>query len=179
MVFLLCIVTDDSEKLTEYISQVYSNNYSSLVNADIMVIEHTSIYNTISIFLYTFIAVMSLIGITNIFNTITTSMKLRQKEFAHLKSIGMTKKEFNKMIKLENIFIGFKALIIGIPLGIIFSYIVHLSFETNVIMDYIFPISGVIISIVSVFLVLWIITLYSLRKINKQNIIETIRRDNV
>ena len=175
----LCIVTDDSEKLTEYISQVYSNNYSSLVNADIMVIEHTSIYNTISIFLYTFIAVMSLIGITNIFNTITTSMKLRQKEFAHLKSIGMTKKEFNKMIKLENIFIGFKALIRGIPLGIIFSYIVHLSFETNVIMDYIFPISGIIISIVSVFLILWIITLYSLRKINKQNIIETIRRDNV
>ena len=175
----LCIVTDDSEKLTEYISQVYSNNYSSLVNADIMVIEHTSIYNTISIFLYTFIVVMSLIGITNIFNTITTSMKLRQKEFAHLKSIGMTKKEFNKMIKLENIFIGFKALIIGIPLGIIFSYIIHLSFETNVIMDYIFPISGIIISIVFVFLILWIITLYSLRKINKQNIIETIRRDNV
>ena len=175
----LCIVTDDSEELTEYISQVYSNNYSSLVNADIMVIEHTSIYSTISIFLYTFIAVMSLIGITNIFNTITTSMKLRQKEFAHLKSIGMTKKEFNKMIKLENIFIGFKALIIGIPLGIIFSYIIHLSFETNVIMDYIFPISGIIISIVSVFLILWIITLYSLRKINKQNIIETIRRDNV
>lgn len=175
----LCIVTDDSEELAEYINRNYTNSFSSLVNADTKVIEQTSIYTAISIFLYTFIAVMSLIGITNIFNTITTSMNLRQKEFAHLKSIGMTKKEFNKMIKLENIFIGFKALIIGVPLGIIFSYIVHLSFKTNVIMDYIFPISGVIVSIVSVFVVLWIITLYSLRKINKQNIVETIRRDNV
>ena len=175
----LCIVTDDSEELAEYINRNYTNSFSSLVNADTEVIEQTSIYTAISIFLYTFIAVMSLIGITNIFNTITTSMNLRQKEFAHLKSIGMTKKEFNKMIKLENIFIGFKALIIGVPLGIIFSYIVHLSFKTNVIMDYIFPISGVIVSIVSVFVVLWIITLYSLRKINKQNIVETIRRDNV
>lgn len=175
----LCIVTDDSEELAEYINRNYTNSFSSLVNADTKVIEQTSIYTAISIFLYTFIAVMSLIGITNIFNTITTSMNLRQKEFAHLKSIGMTKKEFNKMIKLENVFIGVKALIIGFPLGIIFSYIVHLSFKTNVIMDYIFPISGVIISIVSVFVVLWIITLYSLRKINKQNIIETIRRDNV
>ena len=175
----LCIVTDDSEELAEYINRNYTNSFSSLVNADTKVIEQKSIYTAISIFLYTFIAVMSLIGITNIFNTITTSMNLRQKEFAHLKSIGMTKKEFNKMIKLENIFIGVKALIIGVPLGIIFSYIVHLSFKTNVIMDYIFPISGVIISIVSVFVVLWIITLYSLRKINKQNIIETIRRDNV
>ena len=175
----LCIVTDNSEELAEYIKQNYQNSYYSIENADIGVIEQTSIHTTISIFLYTFIAVMSLIGITNIFNTITTSMNLRQKEFAHLKSIGMTKKEFNQMIILENIFISFKALIIGIPLGIIFSYIVHLSFETNVIMDYIFPISGVIISIVSVFLVLWIITLYALRKINKQNIIETIRRDNI
>ena len=175
----LCIVTDDSEELAEYINRNYTNSFSSLVNADTEVIEQTSIYTAISIFLYTFIAVMSLIGITNIFNTITTSMNLRQKEFAHLKSIGMTKKEFNKMIKLENIFIGVKALIIGVPLGIIFSYIVHLSFKTNVIMDYIFPISGVIVSIVSVFVVLWIITLYSLRKINKQNIVETIRRDNV
>ena len=175
----LYIITDNSEELLEYIEENYSNNYYNIENVDERGIEQRAIYTTISIFLYAFIIVTALIGITNIFNTITTSMNLRQKEFAHLKSIGMTKKEFNKMIILENIFISFKALIIGIPLGIIFSYIVHLSFETNVIMDYIFPISGVIISIVSVFLVLWIITLYSLRKINKQNIIETIRRDNV
>ena len=52
----------------------------------------------INIFLYGFITVISLIGVTNIFNTITSNMELRQKEFAMLKSIGMTKKEFNRMI---------------------------------------------------------------------------------
>ena len=57
----------------------------------------------VSIFLYGFIAVITLIGVTNIFNTITTNMILRSKEFANLKSIGMTTKEFNKMIKLESI----------------------------------------------------------------------------
>ena len=50
----------------------------------------------ISIFLYGFIAVISIIGITNVFNTITTNMALRNKEFAVLKSIGMTDKEFKK-----------------------------------------------------------------------------------
>ena len=175
----LCIVTDNSEELAEYIKQNYPNSYYSIENADIGVIEQVSIHTTISIFLYTFITVMSLIGITNIFNTITTSMNLRQKEFAHLKSIGMTKKEFNKMILLENVFLGFKSLIISIPLGLIFSYIVHLSFSTNVVMEYMPPINGIIISIVSVCVILGLIMLYALRKINKQNIIETIRRDNV
>ena len=175
----LCIATEKSEELAEYIMQNYPNNSFSFQNADLTVIERISIQTTISIFLYTFIIVMSLIGTTNIFNTITTSINLRQKEFAHLKSIGMTKKQFNNMIKLENFFIGCKALILGILLGIIFSYLVHLAFETNVIMDYIFPITGIIISIICVFLVLWIITLYALRKINKQNIVETIRKDNV
>ena len=39
----------------------------------------------VSIFLYGFIAVITLIGVTNIFNTITTNMILRSQEFANLK----------------------------------------------------------------------------------------------
>ena len=73
----------------------------------------------VSIFLYGFIAVITLIGVTNIFNTITTNMILRSKEFANLKSIGMTTKEFNKMIKLEIIMYGAKSLLIGIPIGLL------------------------------------------------------------
>lgn len=175
----LCIVTDNSEELLEYIEENYSDNYYYIENVDNRGIEQRAIYTTISIFLYTFIIITALIGITNIFNTITTSMELRQKEFAHLKSIGMTKKEFNKMIILENAFLGFKSLIIGIPLGLIFSYIVHVSFSTNVVMEYMLPINGIVISIVAVCVILGLIMLYTLRKINKQNIIETIRRDNV
>ena len=175
----LCIVTDNSEELLKYIEENYADNYYYIENVDNRGIEQRAIYTTISIFLYTFIIVTALIGITNIFNTITTSMELRQKEFAHLKSVGMTKKEFNKMIILENVFLGFKSLIIGIPLGLVFSYIVHLSFSTNVVMEYMPPINGIIISIVSVCVILGLIMLYALRKINKQNIIETIRRDNV
>ena len=79
----------------------------------------------ISVFLYGFIIVISLIGVTNIFNTMTTNMSLRSKEFAMLKSIGMTKKEFNRMIRLESIFYGFKSLIIGCTLGIGLSYLIY------------------------------------------------------
>ena len=175
----LFIVTENSEQLVNYIKQIYADNYNYIENVDERDIEQRAIFTTISIFLYAFIIVTALIAITNIFNTITTSMELRQKDFANLKSIGMTKKEFNGMIVLENVFLGIKSLIIGIPLGLIFSYIVHVAFSSNAVMEYMPPINGIVISIIAVCVILGLIMLYTLRKINKQNIIETIRRDNI
>ena len=133
----------------------------------------------ISIFLYGFIAVITLIGITNIFNTITTNMNLRSKEFAMLKSVGMTSKEFKRMIRLENIFYGLKALIIGIPIGIGMSYLIYNTFSNSIQTNYIIPIKSIIISIIFVFVIIGIIMRFAIKKINKQNIIETIRNDNI
>ena len=133
----------------------------------------------ISIFLYGFIGVITLIGITNIFNTITTNMNLRKKEFAMLKSIGMTKKEFNRMIRLESIFYGLKSLIIGIPIGIILSYGMYTIFRNNMEMEYVLPYKSIVISIIFVAVIIGIIMKYSMSKINKQNVIETIRNDNI
>ena len=133
----------------------------------------------VSIFLYGFIAVITLIGVTNIFNTITTNMILRSKEFANLKSIGMTTKEFNKMIKLESIMYGAKSLLIGIPIGLFGSYEIFKSFTNSIDFGFIIPWQAIIISVVFVFIIVGLTMKYSLNKINKQNIIETIRQDNI
>ena len=135
----------------------------------------------ISIFLYGFITVISLIGITNIFNTITTNMNLRSKEFANLKSIGMTRKEFNRMINLESFFYGTKSLIYGIIFGTGISYFIYHIISENESMDmsYIFPKTATLLAIDFVMIIVGIIMRYSLSKINKQNIIETIRNDNI
>ncbi len=133
----------------------------------------------VSIFLYGFITVISLIGITNIFNTITTNMNLRSKEFAMLKSVGMTKREFNRMIRLESIFYGMKSLLIGIPLGLVGSYIIYLAFKEGLEFSYTFPVKPLCIVVLFVSIIIGIIMKYSLSKINKQNIIETIRNDNI
>ena len=96
------------------------------------------------------------------------------------KAIGMTKKEFNRMIRLESLFYGTKSLIIGIPIGIFLSYIMYLSMNIgiNKVM-YNLPITCILISILSVIVLILVIMKYSLNKINKQNIIETIRKDNI
>ena len=133
----------------------------------------------VKIFLYGFITVITLIGVTNIFNTITTNMILRSKEFAMLKSVGMSSKEFNKMIRLESIMYGTKSLLIGIPLGILGSYGMYKAFAQGIDLGYTLPLPAIIISIIFVFIIVRITMKYSLNKINKQNIIETIRKDNI
>ena len=165
---------DDIEK---YITDKDSYN---LYNNDSAAKSLQGFYTLLAIFLYGFITVIALIGVTNIFNTINTNMNLRKGEFAILKSVGMTEKEFNRMINLEVLFYSLKSLLIGIPLGILFSYFMFIAFNQgkNVII-YSLPINGIIISIISVFILVFIIMKFSIRKVNEQNIIENIRNENI
>lgn len=174
----LYINAEDADKLEENINKEYPNAFEEIYNMENNIRQEKSMYLVIAIFLYGFIIVISLIGVTNIFNTITTNMELRQKEFANLKSIGMTKKEFNRMIRLESFLYGSKSLLIGIPIGVGLSYAIYKKF-VNLTMAYTLPYKGIIISIVVVALLIGTIMKFSLNKINKQNIIETIRKDNI
>lgn len=148
-------------------------------NLDEQVKEDNAMSLIIKIFLYGFITVITLIGVTNIFNTITSNMELRQKEFASLKSIGMTKKEFNRMINLETIFYSVKSLIYGIILGLLGTYVLYKAFGVKIESEIYIPIKPIIISIFAVFVLVFVIMKYSMSKINKQNIIETIRNENI
>ena len=131
------------------------------------------------IIIYGFIIVAALIGITNIFNTITTNVALRAKEFAVLKSIGMTEGEFNRMIRLEGFMYTTRALLIGLPIGFLMSYGVSKLFEEAAMeLGWLIPWGSVVICIVSVAALVALIMHYSVRKIKKQNIIETIRKES-
>ncbi|WP_461811014.1 ABC transporter permease [Faecalimonas sp.] len=141
--------------------------------------ENNSINLIMSIFLYGFLIVISVIGITNIFNTITTNMALRSREFAALRSVGMTDKEFKKMIWYESFFYGTKALLYGIPVGVMFSYIFYKQFVNILEIPYYVPYRQICICILVVFLVVCMTMGYSVKKVKKQNIIETIRSENI
>ncbi len=155
----------------------YSN--LNITNLETVIESEKRVILIMSIFLYGFITVITLIGVTNIFNTITTNMILRSKEFAMLKSIGMTTKEFNRMIRLESILYGLKSLLVGIPIGIGLSYAMYRAFSLNVEFGFEIPWLPIFISFVFVFIIVGLTMKYSLNKINKQNIVETIRNDNI
>lgn len=164
---------DEFSKSLDNIEDINYTNYNESIK------ENKAMITVINIFIYGFITVITLIGVTNIFNTITTNMMLRSKEFAMLKSVGMTGKEFNSMIRLESIFYGLKSLIIGLPIGLGLSYLLYKSFNVSMDMQYSIPWGPIGISVLFVFIIVFITMKYSLNKINKQNIIETIRNDNI
>lgn len=170
----------NASKLQDEIDLILKDFDYSLNNIEENVRMMESLYTLIAIFLYGFITVIALIGITNIFNTITTNMELRSREFATLKSIGMTTKEFNRMIRLESFFYGTKSLIIGIPIGCLLAYIIYriLSVDDSSIY-FELPYPAILITITAVFLLIACIMKYSINKINKQNTIETIRNENI
>lgn len=169
--------SSNATSLQDDIDDYLNDEVYTLINSEEDAKMMENLLTLVSIFLYGFIIVVSLIGITNIFNTITTNMELRQSEFAMLKSVGMTKKEFNRMIRLESVFMGCKSLFIGIPIGIGISFIIYLAFEEEV--KYVLPLSAILISISAVFILIILIMKYSMNKINKQNTIETIRNENI
>ncbi len=173
----LMIDSLNTEQLTNDILNIDSElNYYDM---DEEAKAEKSIVIVISIFLYGFIGVITLIGVTNIFNTITSNMELRQKEFAMLKSVGMTKKEFNHMINLETLFYSSKSLIYGSILGIIGSYFVHRAFDGKLDTQFVLPYKAILICVLFVFIVVYMIMKYSINKINRQNMIETIRKENI
>lgn len=175
------IDSSNANKLQDDIEKVVHDKEFSINNNEENVRMMRNLFLLIAIFVYGFIIVISLIGVTNIFNTITTSMELRRQEFASLRSIGMTDKEFSRMIRLESVFLGFRSLIIGIPIGIGLSYLIYHFFINSLeeIVTYKLPILPIIIAVIAVFLLITVIMKYSLGKIKKQNIIETIRNENI
>lgn len=175
---VIVIDSADPVNTVEYINNLDIENLD-VFNINEQKEQMNAVVLIIAIFAYGFIIVISLIGITNVFNTINTNMRLRSKEFAMLKSIGMTKKEFNRMIRLESLFYGLKSLLIGVPLGLLGGYAIFKATGNTIMLDYSFPTMAVLISIVFVFSVVWLIMKLSISKVNKQNIIETIRNDNI
>ena len=173
--------TSDHTSLTNRIESMEGADDSIyIVDYEENVRQFNAVMLIVGIFVYGFIGVISLIGLTNIFNTISTNMQLRSKEFASLKSIGMTKKEFNRMIRLESLMYGIKSLIIGIPVGVLGVFAIFSAFSIgSVPMSFVFPWKAILISIAVVFVAVWLIMKYSISKVNKQNIIETIRNDNI
>ncbi len=170
---------DNVEDVEKAIIDIDKTNKDNISNLDEIYQTENRIVLIVSIFLYGFIIVISLIGITNVFNTITTNMSLRSKEFAVLKSIGMTEKQFKKMINYESLLYGLKALIFGLPVGLAISYWLYTETGNVFSSEYHFPFKAVGICVVFVFAIIFITMRYAVQKSKNQNTIEMIRKDNI
>lgn len=132
-----------------------------------------------NVFAYTFIGMISLIAIANVFNTISTNIKLRRRELAMLRSVGMSDRDFQKMMNFECAFYGIRTLIFGLPIAVISSFFIHKGMLNGGAynIDFVFPWRSMAISIFTVFFVVFVTMLYTTGKIKKENIIDALRDD--
>jgi putative ABC transport system permease protein len=151
----------------------------SILNMSKMFEENRNYIFIANVFAYTFIIMISLIAVANVFNTISTNIKLRRRELAMLRSVGMSDRDFNKMMRFECALYGMRALLVGLPLAIIFSWLIYkgmvIGGAENI--DFVFPWFSMGISVFSVLLVIFITMIYAVSKIKKENIIDALRDD--
>lgn len=169
--------TNNIDKLTKDLDKYSNVNYTNIKEA---MKQTNNLILVVKIFMYGFISLVTLIGVTSVFNTISTSMALRKREFAVLRSIGLTNRGFNKILFFESLFFGMKSLIFAIPVSIGITVLIHYALADMVsISTIIIPWKYIIISIVSVFVIVLLTMMYSTSKIKKHNIIEQIREENI
>lgn len=169
--------TNNIDKLTKDLDKYSNVNYTNIKEA---MKQANNLILAVKILMYGFISLVTLIGVTSVFNTISTSMALRKREFAVLRSIGLTNRGFNKILFFESLFFGMKSLIFAIPVSIGITVLIHYALADMVsISTIIIPWKYIIISIVSVFVIVLLTMMYSTSKIKKHNIIEQIREENI
>lgn len=133
----------------------------------------------VKVFAYGFIVLISLIAVANVFNTITTNINLRRREFAMLKSVGMTDRDMKKMLNYECILYGTKALIYGIPVSAVVTYLIYRSINRGIDTAFSMPWRAICIAVLSVFIVVFSTMMYSMRKIKKDNPIDALKNENL
>lgn len=181
MIKNIFIKAKDHKKANTNIEQyLISKGYSTtgLEDAKETIESELMLIGIVDVFSYGFIILMSLITVANIFNTISTSIMLRKKEIAMLKSVGMSESGVRKMLNYECINYGFKSLILGLPISIGLSYVLYKISSMNNVFSYILPYRSIIIASISVFIVVFVSMLYSNSKIKKENTIDALKNEN-
>lgn len=174
----LYVTSNDPIKTDENIESIREVALSQY-NAAMSYEEDRQMILLLSVFVYGFITLITGISIANIFNTISTSIALRRREFAMLKSIGMTPRGFNKMINYESIFYGLKSLLYGLPISIGIMWLMHRALGDSFSFAFHLPWLHIIIVIIAIFGIVGSAMLYSSSKVKKENIIDTLKQENI
>lgn len=151
-------------------ARVYkTNDYMRVMNMAIVVAL---------IFMYSFVVLLVLIGLTNVISTMTTNVMMRSREFAVLQSIGMTPEGLRRMLNLESILCSAKALLFGIPIAILLTYLINLPIKALLPIPYEIPWLAMLLCVCVVFLITLTTTRCAANRLRNRNIIESIRSES-
>lgn len=167
------------EEMTQIIQGMAVSCAYILLNTSRMLEESRNYIFIANVFAYTFIIMISLIAVANVFNTISTNIRQRRQELAMLRSMGMSEGKFNKMMCFECVFYGMRALLVGLPLAVFLCWLIYKAMFLGGAdqIDFKLPWASMGISVFVVLLIIFVTMMYSVSKIKKENIIDALRDD--
>ena len=180
--FILC---EDHSKVASDISRLIKDiggdrNHIKVVDYAAEIESIRALVTIAKVMAYGFIILISAIAAANVFNTISTNISLRRREFATLKSVGLTSKGMRKMMTFESILYGVKSLMFSLPVSLGTTYLVYLvAADSGYEMPFYIPWDKFIIAIASVFIIVVLSMIYSIKKVNKENTVDTLRNENI
>ena len=132
-----------------------------------------------NIFIYFFICVITVIGILNMYSAITSTLEDRKKEIVSLATLGMERKQINKMLLLEVFICIIVALIIGISLGLLISYMIYLYSIDYIWYSFKIPWITIFIACISSICIILLSTLYFRKKLLIQDLSSILKKESI
>ena len=175
----LGVETNDHAEVGEAIDTLFQEgDFQAGFCNDIVVSQESmrTVIFVMKVFIYGFIVLISLITIANIINTISTGIALRRKEFAMLRSVGMTPGGFRKMIRLESLLYGIRSLVVALPLSVVINLLMNRSLGSESI-PYEFDWMMYLAAVVVVFILISVTMLFSVSKLKKDSVVETLKEE--
>lgn len=173
---------DNHQKTYAEMEQILQDNGMNsyrLENAASAKEAQRTLVTVVKVFAYGFIVLISLIAVANVFNTISTNIALRRREFAMLKSVGLGERGFKKMMNYECVIYGFKGILYGLPVAVLVTYAIYKVTGTAFKTAFYIPWSSVVIAVGSVFVVVFATMLYATGKIRNDNPIDALKNENI
>jgi putative ABC transport system permease protein len=178
----MTVKSDDPDAAVEAIERLYKStvggnfSYYSMKEFNKSQTLQTMMTN---LFFYGFLALITLIGVTNIVNTLDTNIKLRRREIAMLKSVGLTPDGFLRMLRYESLFYGLTALLYGLPIGIALSFLIYKQFGGVIYFAFSLPWWAIAACVLGILAIVFATMMVSGAMIRNDNIVGTLKEENL
>ncbi|MCI8401645.1 MAG: ABC transporter permease [Lachnospiraceae bacterium] len=143
------------------------------------VVINRAIILLVEIFAAGFLILISLISAANVFNTISTNVMLRRREFAMLTSVGMTFRGLRAILNYECLLYGMKSFLYAAPVSVGITWLIYerVKGEGYFIRFYI-PWQTILTAILALFAVVSVTMLYAAKKIRRRDLAGALREEN-
>ena len=127
-------------------------------------------------FSYAFAAILALVAVANVFNTIVSSLMLRRREFAVLQSLGMTRKGISRMVAWECVRFGARGLIFGLVASVVVTQLIFYALTRSFDgLAFEMPWLSVGIAMAGACVVTALASAYGLKHAKADNVVEALR----